>query len=69
MILITGRWFVNIDRSVELAVATLESDDIDHPDAMFNLQAPGNLRCEVACTDRDFMGRLGWTSARSDFKQ
>lgn len=54
------------DRATDLAIAKLKSDGIVHPDAVFNPDAPGNLRREVAYYDRDFMGRLGRTPAEAD---
>lgn len=43
----------------------LKEDGIVHPDAAYNLAAPGSLRREVAYYDRDFLSRLGRTPAEA----
>ncbi len=53
-------------RAVDLALAKLKSDGIVHPDAAFNHDATGSLRREVAYYDRDFICRLGRTSAEAE---
>jgi predicted O-methyltransferase YrrM len=53
-------------RAIDLAMARLRADGIVHPDAEFNPDAPGHLRREVAYYDRDFMDRLGRTSAEAE---
>jgi len=50
-------------QAIDLAVEKLKNDRIVHPDAVFNPSAPQGLRREIAYYDRDFMYRLGRTSA------
>jgi len=49
-------------RAIDLAVKKLKDDGMVHPDAVFNPEAPEDLRREVTYYDRDFMYRLGRTS-------
>jgi predicted O-methyltransferase YrrM len=53
-------------RAIDLALAKLKSDGVVHPDAVFNAEAPGDLRREVAYYDRDFISRLGRTAAEAE---
>ena len=53
-------------RAIDLAIDRLKQDGIVHPDAQFNPDATGDLRQEIAYYDRDFLGRLGRTSAEAD---
>jgi len=48
---------------IHLALGQLKQDGIVHPEAAFNPTAPMDLRREVAYYDRDFLYRLGRTSA------
>jgi len=53
-------------RAIDLAVERLKRDGVIHPRAAYNQDAPGNLRREVAYYDRDFMYRVGRTSAEEE---
>jgi len=54
------------DIAIDRALERLKRDGIVHPEAEFNPAASGGLRREVAYYDRDFLGRLGRTSAEAD---
>jgi predicted O-methyltransferase YrrM len=53
-------------RAIDLAIDRLKKDGIVHPEAQFNPDAKGSLRQEIAYYDRDFLGRLGRTSAEAE---
>jgi predicted O-methyltransferase YrrM len=58
--------FRTSQRAIELALKRLKDEGMVHPEAEFNPEADGDLRREVTYYDRDFMYRLGRTSAEEE---
>lgn len=58
--------FQSPPNAIALALERLKSEELVHPQAVFNPEAPQGLRREVAYHDRDFLSRLGHTAAEEE---